>query len=175
LGVKRYRCMPCYLGPLADHYQCNIYYIPETQAYQISGSAGLFPQHCQLPNLGNNAHLKALTKELQTSTGITLQTHKGQKLIKCLQKALNDILTPKTSVEQRVTKNIEVSPVESEEPLPITRISDAPAIMQTCDLMAKRNLSKTKCTHWQQTQTIPLGLSQQFDRSHLHWSRRMNA
>jgi hypothetical protein len=45
-----------YLRPLADHYQCNIYYVPEMQAYRISGSAELFPQHCQVPNLSNNAH-----------------------------------------------------------------------------------------------------------------------
>jgi hypothetical protein len=33
------------------------------RAYRISGgSAELFPQHCQVPNLSNNAHLKALTK-----------------------------------------------------------------------------------------------------------------
>jgi len=34
-----------YLGPSADHYRCNIYYVPETRAYRISGSAELFPQH----------------------------------------------------------------------------------------------------------------------------------
>jgi hypothetical protein len=140
-----------YVGPSTDHYRCNIYYVPEMRAYRISRSAELFPQHCQLPNLSNNALLKALTKELQTSTGIALQTHKGRQLIKGLQKALNDILTPKTGVKQRVTKSIEVPPVESEEPLTITQISDAPAIMQTHDPTAKCNLSKTKCTHWQQT------------------------
>jgi hypothetical protein len=137
-----------------DHYQCIIYYVPEMQAYRISGSAELFPQHCQVPNLSNNAHLKALTKELQTSTVIALQMHKGQKLIKCLQKALDDIPKLQTGVEQRVTEinSIEVPPVESEDPLPITQISTAPAIMQMHDPMAKRNLSKTKCTHWRQTQ-----------------------
>ena len=40
-----------YLGPSKDHYRCNHYYIPETGGYRISGSAELFPQHCQLPNL----------------------------------------------------------------------------------------------------------------------------
>jgi hypothetical protein len=136
-----------YLGPSVDHYQCNIYYVPEMQAYGISGSAKLFPQHCQLPNLSNNAHLKALTEELQTSTGMALQTHKGQKLIKCLRKALDDIFTPQTIVEQRVTKSIEVPPVENEDPLPITQISDTPAIMQMHDPTTRCNLSKTKCTH----------------------------
>jgi hypothetical protein len=47
-----------YLGPLAAHYRCNLYYVPKTPAYCISGSAKLFPQHCQVPNLSPNAHLK---------------------------------------------------------------------------------------------------------------------
>ncbi len=33
-----------YLGPSKDHYQCNLYFIPETRAYCISGSMELFPQ-----------------------------------------------------------------------------------------------------------------------------------
>jgi hypothetical protein len=35
-----------YLGPSMDHYRCDLYYIPETWAYQILGSTELFPQHC---------------------------------------------------------------------------------------------------------------------------------
>ena len=35
-----------YLGPSMDHYQCSLFYIPETRANHISGSAELFPQHC---------------------------------------------------------------------------------------------------------------------------------
>ena len=83
-----------YLAPSADHYRCNIYYVPETRAYRISGAAELFPQHCQVPNLSNNAHLKALTEELETSTGIAVKTHKGRTLIKILAKAIKNILTP---------------------------------------------------------------------------------
>jgi hypothetical protein len=37
-----------YLGPSKDHYCCNLYFIPETRAYCISGSTELFPQHCQI-------------------------------------------------------------------------------------------------------------------------------
>ncbi len=39
------------VGPSMDHYQCNYFFVPETRAYRISGSAELFPQHCQLPFL----------------------------------------------------------------------------------------------------------------------------
>ena len=79
-----------------------MYYVPETQAYIISGSAKLFPQYCQVPNLSNNAHLKALTKELQTATGIASNTHKGQTLIQALRKAIKAILNPTIGGEQRV-------------------------------------------------------------------------
>ena len=40
-----------YLGPSTNHYRSNLYFVPETQAYRISRSANLFPQHCQVPNL----------------------------------------------------------------------------------------------------------------------------
>jgi hypothetical protein len=40
-----------YLGPAKDHYRCNNYYIPDTCAYDVSGSTELFPQHCQLPSM----------------------------------------------------------------------------------------------------------------------------
>ena len=79
--------------------------------------------------------------------------HKGQKLIKCLRKALNDILMPQAGVELRVNdanKNVAAA-TEQEDPLPITRISNAPAIMQTRDPMVKQNLIKTTRTHCRQT------------------------
>ncbi len=53
-----------YLGPSVDHYRCNHYLVPETRAYQISGSAELFPQHCQVPFLSTNDHLHELTSEV---------------------------------------------------------------------------------------------------------------
>ena len=59
-----------YLGPSKDHYGCNLFYVPKTRAYCISGSAELFPQHCQVPNLSRDEHLKALTEELQTDTTV---------------------------------------------------------------------------------------------------------
>jgi hypothetical protein len=53
-----------YLGPSQDHYRYDLYYIPETRASWISGSAELFPQHCQLPDMMPNQHLQELTNEL---------------------------------------------------------------------------------------------------------------
>jgi hypothetical protein len=60
-----------YLGPSQDHYRCDLYYIPETRAYRVSGSAELFPQHCQLPDMTPHQHLQELTNELnETAIGI---------------------------------------------------------------------------------------------------------
>ncbi len=50
-----------YLGPLVDHYQYNHYFVPKMRAYQISRSAKLFPQHCQVPFLSTKDHLQELT------------------------------------------------------------------------------------------------------------------
>jgi hypothetical protein len=56
-----------YLGPSLDHYRCNHYFVPETRAYRISGSAEIFPQHCQVPFLMWNEHLNEVVNELVTT------------------------------------------------------------------------------------------------------------
>ena len=82
-----------------------MYFVLETRAYRISGSAELFPQHCQVPNLSPNAHLKALTKELQTATEIAAGITNGQQLIKSLAKAIKAILASPNEEEQRVAND----------------------------------------------------------------------
>ena len=148
-----------YLGPSIDHYRCNLYFVPETQAYQILGSAELFPQHCQVPNLSPTAHLKALTEELQTETKIAAGTTKGQRLFKSLGKAIKAILAPPNEEEQRVTNDDVIeSPTSENAPIgTIPRISDAPAIMHTRDPTAKRNLITTARIHRRQTRNNTLG------------------
>jgi hypothetical protein len=138
-----------FLGPSADHYRCNIYYVPETRTYRISESAELFPQQCQVLNLSKNAHLKALTEELEMTTGLVAQTHKGRALKKALRKAIKAILHPPDASEQRVDNSIHEVETQraNEDIVPITRISDAPAIMRACDPTAKRNLIKDTCIH----------------------------
>jgi hypothetical protein len=98
-----------YLGPSMDHYQCSLFYVPETQAYRISGSAELFPQHCQIPNMSPHQHLCALTDELRDTTAVAASTNKGRRLLQFLQSYLQTILNPPASTatpwtEQRVTK-----------------------------------------------------------------------
>jgi hypothetical protein len=92
-----------------DHYQCSLFYVPETRAYCISGSAELFPQHCKIPNMSPHQHLGALTDELQDTTAVAASTSKGRCILKLLKSNLQTILnlpllaaTPRT--EQRVTK-----------------------------------------------------------------------
>ena len=142
-----------YLGPSADHYWCNLYYVPETRAYRILVSAKLFPQHCQVPNLCPNAHLKALTKELQTAMVTAAGTPKGRHLIKSLAMAIKVILTP-IAEEQRVATDI-VNGRHPSDPAPIMtkqQILDAQEIIQTRNPTAMRNLITMACIHQRQTQ-----------------------
>jgi len=70
-------------------------------------------------------------------------------LIKVLRKTIKAILNPPAVSKQRVDNNIrEVETQrENEDIAPITRISDAPAIMKAHDPTAKRNLIKDTHTH----------------------------
>jgi len=93
-----------YLGPAKDHYRCDIYYIPETRAYRISGSTELFPQHCQLPALTQAQHFRALTDELAETATVAGATPDGRRLLTQLGTRINDMLhLPPVSPEQRVT------------------------------------------------------------------------
>ena len=83
-----------YLGPAKDHYRCDHYYIPETRAYQVSGSTELFPQHCQLPALTPHQHFRALTDELMENTALAGMTQKRRRLLKLLGRRIKDILDP---------------------------------------------------------------------------------
>ena len=141
-----------YLGPSEDHYRCNLYYVPETRAYQVAGSAKLFLQHCQVPNLTNTAHLKALTKELTTTTAIEAKTHKGRTFIQKLKIAIDDLLTADVGSKQKVGMNsMTASPKMAQVGRLIERITMVPPIMKMRDPMAKRNLIKMTHTHQRKT------------------------
>jgi hypothetical protein len=134
-----------YLGPSMDHYRCDIYYIPETQAYLISGSTELILQHCQLPDMTPHQHLRAITNEL--TNGVTKATHtpKGKCLLLLFWDRITTMLVPPPTLEeQRVANNniilqqeakqrvIEDSPI-----LTIKRITNAPSIMESRNPTAK--------------------------------------
>jgi hypothetical protein len=53
------------LGLSKDHYQCNLYYVPESKGYCVFGSANLFPQHCIASAFTPVTHAHELSTELQ--------------------------------------------------------------------------------------------------------------
>ena len=139
-----------YLGPSKDHYRYNLFYVPETRACRISGSAQLFPQHCQVPNLSRDEHLKALTEELTAETTVAAGTTKRKTLLKLLRTHLDTLILPPTPrEEQRVTGSQPPNP--QHEIMEFQRVTDSPAIMQAQDPTAKRNLIQTSHTHRQNT------------------------
>ena len=83
-GVDRW-----YLGPLTDHYQCNLYFVPKMRAYGILGSTELLPQQCQVPNLTTHQHLQALTKELADVTISAGTTRGGENSSKSYKQKSN--------------------------------------------------------------------------------------
>jgi hypothetical protein len=152
-----------YLGPAMDHYRCDHYYIPDTQAYRISGSSKLFPQHCQLPPLTPHQHLRALTKELTDNTELASETPKGWRLLRLLATQIDGLLTPPpTREQQRVTEGKqrkEEQRVIDESPIiTIPCITDAPPIMQAQNPTVKRKLKTTPCLHCQVTCNNTLGI-----------------
>jgi hypothetical protein len=143
-----------------DHYQCDLYFIPETRAYRISGSTELFPQRCQLLNLTPHQHFRALTEELAGATAIASATQKGRHLIKLLQENIKKILNPTSALEeQRVRDNeirmqqqrvIDNTPIITVPMVP--RITTVPPILQSRNPTAKRTLKDTPCVHQRVTQ-----------------------
>ena len=133
--------------PSADQYWCNLYFVSETRVHYISGLAELFPQHCQVPNLSPNAHLKELTEELQTATATATGTPKGRRLIESLATAIKAILTPTNAEERSVSTNVVRLPSRDAPIVMLQRILDAPEIMQTRDPTAKQNLITMACIH----------------------------
>ena len=80
-------------GPSFDHYRCPKLYCPETRSYCISGSVDLFPQHCLLPEVTLEQHVKEVHKELIESIG-RLNKSAKQKVVKALTKMARDLATP---------------------------------------------------------------------------------
>jgi hypothetical protein len=154
-GVDRW-----YLGPSHDHYRCDLYYIPETWAYWISGSTELFPQHCQVLNLTAHQHLQTLIDELAENTSMARATPKGRRLIKLLQSKINTILTPPDAnatqmAEQRVGEE-QQRVIDETLILTILRITNVPPIMQACNPTSKQALKNTPQIHRQVTRNNTL-------------------
>ena len=145
-----------YLRPSRDHYRCALYYIPETRAYRISGSTEVYPQNCQLPNLTNIQHLRALTDKLAEETKIAAQIPQGRVCIKNRQSNITKILNPSVAnnKEQRVRRieqERQQRVINKKTITTIPRITDTFPIMQSRNPTAKRHLKNTPWTHQRQT------------------------
>jgi hypothetical protein len=160
------------IGPSMEHYQCNHFFVPETRAYRISGSAELFPQHCQLPFLQWNKHLQEVINKLVTTVRkmppekqtrvITLVQQKLASHCKdgttcTLTNPLHHLILPPGDLqrvpydplpEQRVEQRVsDIAMDIAPPPPPIMRIMDAPPIMATPNPTTKRTLRLTKQSH----------------------------
>ncbi len=165
-----------HIGPSLDHYPCNHYFILKTRAYQISGLAELFPQHCQVPFLLWNKHLQEVIDELATTPGemppskrARVMTLVKQKLTppsppkdkRVLTNPNNEWIVPQGDLQctpyiPPVIKRAEqrVSDIETQRMVPtvptptaIQCITNAPSIMAAPNPTTKRQLKLTKCTH----------------------------
>jgi hypothetical protein len=144
-----------YLGSLLDHYRCNVYYVPATRGYRVSGSTELFLQHCQLPTLTPHQHLRKLTDKLAAEGSIAGNTTKVRRLLKLLLTHITSIITPPpplppipmeqweetrvNGLQQRVIDGTPISTIQC--------ITDAPAIMTSRDPTAKCNVKTMKVVH----------------------------
>ena len=153
-----------YLGPALDHYRYNHYYISETRAYRISGSAELFLQHCQLPTLTPHQHFRALMDELSADTDRANQTTNGRRLLHLLAQQIDNLLQPPgPAASQRVTimaalRDEEQRVMDTYPILPIPQITDTPPIMQSHNPTAKQTLAKTPHVHRGITQNNTPGI-----------------
>jgi hypothetical protein len=143
------------LGPSKDHYRCDIYYIPETRGYRVSGLTELFPQHCQLPDMTPHQHFRALVDKLSDNVDYQSTSPKGRRILALLCERINTLLAPPPTSEeqrgaadeQRVTAGClatEAQRVINDSPiLMIPRITDALGIMNARNPTAKRTLKET--------------------------------
>jgi hypothetical protein len=143
-----------YLGPLMDHYHYNVYYILETCAYRNSGSTELFPQHCRLPDMYPHQHLCTLTNKLSKLSPPAKATPKGKRLLHLLQTCVHSLLKPPPVIqtEQRVdgpidTHKAQQRVIDDAPIITIPRITEAPGIMKSRNLMAKCTLKTTPRLH----------------------------
>jgi hypothetical protein len=76
-----------YLRQSIDHYCCCHYFAHKTRAYCISGSAELFPQHCQVPCQPWSKHLKGLSDKM-VATLSAMTPRKQQHVLTFIQSKL---------------------------------------------------------------------------------------
>jgi hypothetical protein len=160
-----------YTGFSLDHYQCNYFFVPDTRAYQILGSAELFPQHCQVPFLLWNEHLQKVSDKLVTTlremrcnkrAGITRnisqkmsETDKhtgGEKKLTC---PAHEWLLPQGDLQRvpliPITEQMEQQRVIPPHTPTLQHVTEAPPIMAAPNPTTKCILKLTKRTQSQLT------------------------
>jgi hypothetical protein len=139
------------LGPSKDHYCCNLYYIPETKGYHVSGSADLFPQHCIVPAFTPVPHVQELSTELQE----TLATMRHKKRTFAILKMLALFCTTPPQTEQRVEQQRVMDTTPHGLFPGIQRVSNAqgttmannPTSTQVLQTKARTHLHKTQANN----------------------------
>jgi hypothetical protein len=159
-----------YLGPSKDHYRCDIYYIPETRGYRVSGSTELFPQHCQLPDMSPHQHFRALVDEMSDDVNRQSLTPKGRRILNLLRDRITILLAPPPTPDEQRVRSDEQRVVEMERQqreqrviddtpiIHIPRITDAPGIMNARNPTAKRMLKNTPRVHGRMTRNNTPGI-----------------
>jgi hypothetical protein len=148
------------LGPSKDHYQCHLYYIPETSGYHVSSSADRLPQHCTEPTFTPITHVKELSEELQQM--LATMRHKNCNLatletLTCHVNAyIASILLPQPSqpLQQRVQQRVinvapqSISPIPQKlmEP-PATELAKTLPQQENCKLQNRLTSTKREPIH----------------------------
>jgi hypothetical protein len=159
------------VGPLLNHYRCNHFFVPKTRAYHILDLAKLFPQPCQVPFFMWNKHLQEAIDKLVTTIkemNLDKQTHvltfirqKSATSLpmddhRRLTSPLHEwILPPRNpqrvtripTPEQRVAQRVDNSIPPADVPTPLTRVTDALAIMVAPNPITKQSLWLTHRTY----------------------------
>ncbi len=169
LGKPRHHAW--YVGPSLDHYQCNHFFVPKMWANRISGSAELFPQHCQVPffyverafarsdqwvsdnnprNVARETGISqvncklAATQPFDTNQTLTSPVHEWLWPPGDIQR-LPQTSPPEQRVEQRVKQRVDVPTLTIT--MPIALITNAPAIMRAPNPTTKQALKSTPRMH----------------------------
>jgi hypothetical protein len=128
----------------------------------------------QLLNLSPHQHFRALTDKWAKSTKIASATPKGRRLIKLLQANIKKILNPPIALEDQRVWDSELQKQQQRvmNKMPIltvpvvTRITDAPPILQSRSPTAKCALRDTPRLHQRVTRNNTPGAVPAINRTH---------
>ncbi len=156
------------LGPLRDHYHCNLYYVPELKGYCVSGSANLFPRHCIAPAFTPLTHIQELSTELQETLAKLGCTRHTYAILKTLAQYLNAYVsgTAPPQLEQRNEQRVvDIAPPTF--PPGIQRVSNACGTPLTNNPTSTCILQNKLQTHLCKTQANTPGVLPKITRATL--------